>query len=310
LGDSPNNEIFSFVGEDSDGLSHSAKIVFDGVSSAHVYLDGSSTPTNVHTGITSSSGNLTFEKSSGERPTYLDNINIVSTSPTPSFSTISETFSPSFVHAVDGIHGEPYVPGVHVQSGKLSLVTSSSATVFNQKVSGAFQAEFEHQSESDEAIIYARFGLDSYRHTGDSDLHVVSRDANAGNEYQRNVSFSASGRGNVSVDNLVLFAKSDYEAVATTTSLGVLSVDTIKGALEEIASYRAQNGAQQGRINFAMDQLATNRHNLESAKSRILDVDVAEESTQLARANILVQAGASMLGQANASAQIALKLLG
>ncbi|MEC7906795.1 MAG: flagellin [Verrucomicrobiota bacterium] len=54
----------------------------------------------------------------------------------------------------------------------------------------------------------------------------------------------------------------------------------------------------------------TNNENLEAANSRIIDVDVAEESTQLARMNILVQAGASMLGHANASSQIALQLLG
>jgi flagellin len=49
---------------------------------------------------------------------------------------------------------------------------------------------------------------------------------------------------------------------------------------------------------------------LEAANSRITDVDVAEESTQLARWNILVQSGTAMLAQANQSAQVALRLLG
>jgi ribonuclease E len=49
--------------------------------------------------------------------------------------------------------------------------------------------------------------------------------------------------------------------------------------------------------------------NLEAANSRIYDVDVAAETTKLARANILVQSGAAMLSQANAASQIALKLL-
>jgi flagellin len=56
--------------------------------------------------------------------------------------------------------------------------------------------------------------------------------------------------------------------------------------------------------------LATNKANLEAANSRITDVDVAEESTSLARYNILVQAGTSMLAQANQSSQSALRLLG
>jgi flagellin len=56
--------------------------------------------------------------------------------------------------------------------------------------------------------------------------------------------------------------------------------------------------------------LTVNQQNLEAANSRIIDVDVATESTQLARANILVQAGSSMLSQANSSSQVALRLLG
>ena len=55
--------------------------------------------------------------------------------------------------------------------------------------------------------------------------------------------------------------------------------------------------------------LTINKQNLEAANSRIIDVDVATESTQLARASILVQAGSAMLGQANASSAIALQLL-
>ena len=55
--------------------------------------------------------------------------------------------------------------------------------------------------------------------------------------------------------------------------------------------------------------LTTNRTNLEAANSRIVDVDVASESTKLARNNILVQASTAMLAQANSATQAALKLL-
>jgi hypothetical protein len=65
------------------------------------------------------------------------------------------------------------------------------------------------------------------------------------------------------------------------------------------------------RIDFGGITLAmSHKANLSAANSRITDVDVAEESTQLARYNILVQAGTSMLSQANQSAQAALKLIG
>jgi len=72
---------------------------------------------------------------------------------------------------------------------------------------------------------------------------------------------------------------------------------------------RAQNGAEQSRLEYAKDMLAVNQINLEQANSRIIDVDVASESSQLARFNILQQAGTAMLTQANQSTQSILRLL-
>ena len=89
-----------------------------------------------------------------------------------------------------------------------------------------------------------------------------------------------------------------------------VSVEAFTDALQTIATYRAQNGATASRLSFASEMLTVNKQNLEAANSRIIDVDVASESTQLAKYNVLVQAGSSMLGQANASSQVALKLLG
>lgn len=98
---------------------------------------------------------------------------------------------------------------------------------------------------------------------------------------------------------------------ASYASLGsIASISTITTALQNVATMRANNGAEQSRLTFASEVLVTNKANLEAANSRIIDVDVASESTQLARWNTLVQAGTAMLAQANQSAQIALKLLG
>jgi flagellin len=107
--------------------------------------------------------------------------------------------------------------------------------------------------------------------------------------------------------------KSDLATSTTTiTSTGNLSgltATNIADAIASVATSRAQNGAEVSRLGFASDQLAVNRTNLEAANSRIVDVDVAQESTRLARNNILVQAGSAMLAQANSSAQSALRLL-
>ncbi|MDD5348993.1 MAG: flagellin [Chthoniobacteraceae bacterium] len=83
----------------------------------------------------------------------------------------------------------------------------------------------------------------------------------------------------------------------------------VSQVITDIAAMRAQNGAESSNLGFASDMLSTNKTNLEAANSRIIDVDVAQESTQMAKNNILVQAGASMLAQANSSSQVAMKLL-
>ncbi len=63
------------------------------------------------------------------------------------------------------------------------------------------------------------------------------------------------------------------------------------------------------RLRFAGQEMAVQKTNLIAAKGRVTDVDIASESTQLAKYNVLVQASASMLAQANTSADVALMLL-
>jgi len=113
----------------------------------------------------------------------------------------------------------------------------------------------------------------------------------------RDLSSTATGIGSVTASGI--------------TSLGntTLTLSTITNAIQNVATMRAANGAEQSRLGFATELLTANKANLEAANSRIVDVDVAEESTQLARWNILVQSGTAMLSQANQSAQTALKLI-
>ena len=98
---------------------------------------------------------------------------------------------------------------------------------------------------------------------------------------------------------------------AGVTSLGNAAIThtSISAAIQNVATMRATNGSEQSRLGFATELVTVNKANLEAATSRITDVDVAAESTQLARWNILVQAGTAMLAQANQSPQTALKLL-
>ena len=87
------------------------------------------------------------------------------------------------------------------------------------------------------------------------------------------------------------------------------AVSTITAAIQNLATLRASNGSEQVRLTFAADMLAVNKTNLEAANGRIVDVDIAAESANLARLNILQQAGTAMLAQANQANQSVLRLL-
>jgi flagellin len=104
---------------------------------------------------------------------------------------------------------------------------------------------------------------------------------------------------------------SDTMATGVTTLAGAAAtLSTVLQAIKTLASDRAGIGANITRLSSTKDQLAVLKDNMTSANSRIKDVDVAEESTEFARYNILVQAGTAMLAQANTSTQSVLKLLG
>jgi flagellin len=100
------------------------------------------------------------------------------------------------------------------------------------------------------------------------------------------------------------------QTTSSAISLGAIDAAVYTKALENIATLRAENGGSVSRLMFAEEASQQRRTNLEAAHGRIMDVDIAQESTALAKHSILVQASASMLSQANQSANIALSLLG
>jgi flagellin len=89
----------------------------------------------------------------------------------------------------------------------------------------------------------------------------------------------------------------------------VAALQAVMDAIGKVALDRAKLGAVQSRLNFTNDQLTTTKENLSSAISRIADVDVAQEATEYARFQILVQSGTAMLAQANAMPRSVLQLL-
>jgi flagellin len=132
-----------------------------------------------------------------------------------------------------------------------------------------------------------------------------------------NLTFQVGIRNVASNDQIVVTTAS-----ATSSSLGVnaLSLSTLTGAqqalgtidsaLQSVSSTRATLGAQANRFNTVISVATQSSVSLSSAQSRIRDVDVAEETSNMSRTQILMQAGVSVLSQANQIPQVALKLLG
>lgn len=88
------------------------------------------------------------------------------------------------------------------------------------------------------------------------------------------------------------------------------SLANIDAALTSVTSIRAEFGAVQNRLQSVINNIMISKENLSAANSRIRDADLAEETSELTKQNILMQSGISVLGQANTTLKAALNLLG
>jgi flagellin len=95
------------------------------------------------------------------------------------------------------------------------------------------------------------------------------------------------------------YAQSAARAALAAVNTAITSLNTLRGTL----------GTVEGRLQSAITNLTTSRENIQAADSRISDVDVAVEAAELTRLNILQQAGAAVLAQANQQPQLAVQLL-
>ncbi len=107
---------------------------------------------------------------------------------------------------------------------------------------------------------------------------------------------------------------SQYTDVTTGTDISTLddaaaALTKIQAAIAQCSQDRATVGGSQSRLLWTADQLSVAKENLSAAHSTIMDVDVAEESTNFAKQNVLSQSGTAMLAQANQLPQSVLKLL-
>ena len=122
------------------------------------------------------------------------------------------------------------------------------------------------------------------------------------------VAFSTANNATANAGSADVFSFA-ASTIADAMTLDKVSSAVFEQALSNVAFLRAQVGGTMSRVTFSAENIAAQKTNMKAALGRIVDVDIAEESTELAKNNILTQASAAMLAQANTSADVALMLL-
>ena len=210
----------------------------------------------------------------------------------------------------------------------ISLFSSGSYSATNDpSIERADNALKDLVSDPTDAIQFHKYGRTLYTHPGGQtndgsiSLNVVNLEhvLEVGNLDNNNRPYwdstnavaSATGvnLGNVE-DNQTFAVGNGLTADGFVESILAISVGAFTNTIEKLAAARAENGAEQNRIMQVEGMLQASLVNLEAAHGRIMDADIALESTLFAKQNVLVQAGAAMTAQANQLTNVALTLLG
>jgi len=193
------------------------------------------------------------------------------------------------------------------QDGFLQQVSSA----LNRMSELAISAQDVTKTDSDRADYNAEFKqLADYMKT------VASKTFNG-------VSLFDSGNKNVTTDSegatwamtAINLGASTYTAITggtlgvSTTAAAKSALTKVESAIKQLSTDRATEGANLSYLNYTSNQLSVEKTNIDAANSQIIDVDVAQESTQYAKLNILVQSGTAMLAQANTMPQSVLRLI-
>ena len=210
----------------------------------------------------------------------------------------------------------------------ISLFSSGTYSATNDpSIERADNALKDLVSDPTDAIQFHKYGRTLYTHPGGQtndgsiSLNVVNLEhvLEVGNLDLTNRPYwdttnavaSATGvnLGNVE-DNQTFAVGNGLTADGFVESILAISVGAFTNTIEKLASARAENGAEQNRIMQVEGMLQASLVNIEAAHGRIMDADIALESTLFAKQNVLVQAGAAMTAQANQLTNVALTLLG
>jgi flagellin len=159
------------------------------------------------------------------------------------------------------------------------------------------------------AAVGVRFTATGSTTDSTGDINVVNTTGKIAVQLSREGLFRQDSNGDGLITTTANGAK-DLLDSTTNASLSDFNVSDFVSFIQNAASTRADNGAVMSRLEASHAMLTTNHANIEAARSRLMDVDIAMESTHFAKHNILVQSSAAMLSQANGIPNIALQLLG
>jgi flagellin len=140
-------------------------------------------------------------------------------------------------------------------------------------------------------------------------LTLLDGDQVSGLSFQVGMGTTADDRLTISIATSGASALGLSASTISSTGGADTAIAALDDAIEDISTRRASLGSMQNRLTTTMSNLETYATNLSAANSRIVDVDVAEETANLTKSQILLQAGTAMLAQANQGPQVALSLL-
>ena len=209
-------------------------------------------------------------------------------------------------NAQDGISFVQVAEGGLSESGNLlvrlrELATQAASDTIGDKERGFVNVEVQQLKQELERISLTT------EYTGtkllDGSAKTLDFQVGIGAGVNNRITFDA-GQANATISSLgVSGIAVDSKSAARDT------IDQVDAAISKVASMRANFGAVQSRLNSTINNNEVYRENLAASNSRIKDADIAAESSELAKSNILQNAGVATLAQANQSTALALKLL-
>jgi len=209
----------------------------------------------------------------------------------------------SLLQTAEGALNE--ISAVLTRMRELSVQSASDTLITRDR--SFLNSEFDNlKSEIDRISEVTKFNgrslIDGTYSATDLDFQIGIDD---GTDNRLSVNIKNAGTEMIGSDSTQVNASYINSKANARTALQVLD-----DAINDVAEARSDIGAYQNRLNHTIINLANSSENLTAANSRIRDVDVALESAEMTRNQILMQAGVTVLAQANSTPQTALQLLG